>query len=59
MKITIKSQQNGNAEIYEFELHDGPGEVEHVKGYSTDLVNVFTKLLEWRERIKNDYGALD
>jgi hypothetical protein len=58
MKVTIKSLKNGNTEIYEFELQDGPGEVEHVKGYSTDLVNVFTKLLEWRERIKNDYRPL-
>jgi hypothetical protein len=58
MLIKIKSHTNGNTEIFEFELLDGPGEVEHVKGYSTDLVNVFTKLLEWRERIQKDYKEI-
>lgn len=58
MKITIKSLPGDKSEIFEFELFDGPNDIEHVKGYSTDLINAFTKILEWHERIRADYSEL-
>jgi hypothetical protein len=27
-----------------------------VKGFATDLIEVFSKIIEWRERIGNDYA---
>lgn len=56
MKISIVNHLDGDREIFEWELSDGPEEFETAKGYSTDLINAFTKILEWRERIKNDYS---
>ena len=55
MKINIVNHLDGEKEFFEWELSDGPEEFETVKGYSTDLINAFTKILEWRERIKKDY----
>jgi hypothetical protein len=55
MKIIITSRTHKCKEYYEWELKDGPEEFESVKGYSTDLINAFTKILEWRERILKDY----
>lgn len=56
MKINIVTKFSNGKEFYEFELFDGPDEIEHVKGFSTDLINAFTKVLEWRERIARDYA---
>jgi hypothetical protein len=55
MKIEIKNGFSNGKEYYEFDLWDGPEEIEHVRGFSTDLINVFTKVLEWRERIGREY----
>jgi hypothetical protein len=57
MKIKIQNSFHEGKEYFEFELLDGPDEVEHVTGYSTDLINAFTKILEWSERISRDYGT--
>lgn len=57
MKISITNQSHNDKEYFEWELEDGPEEFEKVKGYSTDLINVFTKILEWRERIRSDYES--
>jgi len=59
MRIEIRSSLSNGKEFFEFELLDGPGEIEHVKGYSNDLINAFTKVLEWRERIALDYQPDD
>lgn len=56
MKIEIKKGSSNGKEFFEFQLWDGPEGVEYVRGFSTDLVNVFTKVLEWRERISREYG---
>lgn len=42
-------------EYFEYTLYDGPDGIEKVHGYATDLIVVFTKVLEWRERIARDY----
>lgn len=55
MKIEIKTGTSNGKEYYEFDLWDGPDGIEHVRGFSTDLINVFTKVLEWRERISREY----
>ncbi len=57
MRIEIRSSLSNGKEFFEFELLDGPEEIEHVKGYSNDLINAFTKVLEWRERIARDYQS--
>lgn len=56
MLIKINNQFTpGGQEYYQFELWDGPDGIEHITGFSTDLVEAFTKILEWRERISHDY----
>jgi hypothetical protein len=56
MKIEIESKhtQDGT-EYYEWSLVDGPDGIDHARGYATDLIVAFSKLIEWRERIAADY----
>ena len=56
MKIEIESKhtQDGS-EYYEWSLFDGPDGIDHARGYATDLIVAFSKLIEWRERIAADY----
>jgi hypothetical protein len=56
MKIEIVNHftNNGN-EFFRFELYDGPDGIEHVSGFASDLVEAFSKIIEWRERISQDY----
>lgn len=54
MKIEIRSQETKAGEVFEFTLTDGSDENERVRGYSSDLIHTFTKILEWRERISRD-----
>ena len=56
MKIEINKHftQKGQAFFY-WTLYDGPDGIDEVKGFATDLVEVFAKILEWRERIAADY----
>ena len=54
IKITNHFNKNGS-EFFEWTLHDGPDGIETVHGYATDLVHAFSKIIEWRERISNDY----
>ncbi len=42
-------------EYFRFDLYDGPDGIEHVSGFALDLVETFSKILEWRERIARDY----
>ena len=45
-------------EYIEWDLHDGPDGIDHAHGYATDLVQAFSKIFEWRERIGADYNDL-
>jgi hypothetical protein len=58
MKIEICNHLFEGREYFEFTLHDGPENVERAHGYSVDLIEAFTKIIEWRERIAQDYGSL-
>jgi hypothetical protein len=31
-------------------------DIDEVKGFATDLIEVFSKIIEWRERIGADYA---
>ena len=57
MKIEINNHytKDGKEFIY-WTLLDGPEGIDEVKGFATDLVEVFSKILEWRERIAADYA---
>jgi hypothetical protein len=43
-------------EFYYWTLYDGPDGIDEVKGFATDLIEVFSKIMEWRERIGADYA---
>jgi hypothetical protein len=43
--------------FYEWWLYEGPDGIEEIRGYATDLITAFSKILEWRERIGADYAA--
>ena len=46
-------------EYYEWDLWDGPVDCsDHAHGYASDLVQAFSKIFEWRERIAADYNDL-
>jgi hypothetical protein len=48
---------NDGKEYFKWELYDGPDGIEHVHGFATDLITAFSKVMEWREKIANDYAA--
>ena len=60
MKIEITSRFTADGREYiEWDLWDGPADCsDHAHGYATDLVQAFSKIFEWRERIANDYADL-
>jgi hypothetical protein len=55
VKIVNRFTSKGQ-EFYEWFLYDGPEGVEEVRGYATDLITAFSKVLEWHERIGADYA---
>jgi hypothetical protein len=58
VKITNRLSPGGK-EFFEWDLWDGPADCsDHAHGYAIDLVQAFSKILEWRERISNDYTDL-
>ena len=61
MKIEIVNRFTPDGqEFFEWDLLDGPADSsDHAHGYGTDLITVFTKLIEWRERISADYTDFD
>jgi hypothetical protein len=60
MKIEIVNHFTPDGREYvEWSLWDGPADCsDHAHGYATDLVQAFSKIFEWRERIANDYNDL-
>jgi len=58
MKIEIVNRFTADGREYiEWDLWDGlADESDHAHGYATDLVQAFSKIFEWRERIANDYA---
>jgi hypothetical protein len=56
MKIDIINHfTNDGKEYFYWELYDGPDGIDRVSGFATDLIEVFSKIVEWRERIAKDY----
>jgi hypothetical protein len=60
MKIEIENRFTADGkEFFQWSLWDGPADSsDHARGYATDLITAFSKLMEWRERIANDYNDL-
>jgi hypothetical protein len=57
MRIEINNHfTKDGKEFFYWTLWDGPDGIDEVKGFATDLVEVFSKILEWRERIGADYA---
>jgi hypothetical protein len=58
IEITNRFTPEGK-EYYEWDLWDGPADCsDHAHGYAIDLVQAFSKIFEWRERISADYADL-
>jgi hypothetical protein len=60
MKIEITNHFTSDGKEYiEWDLWDGPADCsDHAHGYASDLVQAFSKIFEWRERIAADYNDL-
>jgi len=57
MKIEIINHFTPDGkEFYYWTLYDGPDDIDQVKGFAMDLIEVFSKIVEWRERIGQDYA---
>jgi len=57
MKIEINNHFSADGkQFYYWTLYDGPDGIDEVKGFATDLIEVFSKIVEWRERIGRDYA---
>lgn len=54
LEVTNHFAPNG-AEFFYWKLYDGPDGIDEVSGFGNDLVEVFSKVIEWRERIARDY----
>jgi hypothetical protein len=55
MKIEIYDLWRGGNTVYFWTLYDGPDGIDKVSGYATSLEEAVTKILDWRQRIANDY----
>ena len=56
MKLEVINHFAPNGqEFYYWQLWDGPDGVDEVSGFGNDLCEVFSKVIEWRERIHRDY----
>ena len=56
MKVEITNRFTSDGrEFIEWSMWDGPDGIEHVQGYASDLIQAFTKIIEWRERIAAEY----
>lgn len=60
MKIEIYDLWRGGRTVYFWTLYDGPDGIDKVSGYATSLEEAVTKILDWRQRIADDYiGSID
>ena len=58
MKIEIIDRFTPDGrKYYEWNLWDGPDGIDHAHGYASDLVQAFSKIFEWHERIASDYAT--
>lgn len=55
IKIIDKYTPEGKS-YYEWWLHEGPDGIDEVHGYATDLITAFSKIMEWKEKIDQDYA---
>ncbi len=56
MKITITRHfTNQGNPYYRWEMWEGPDGIEHVQGFAIDLIQTFSKIVEWQERIGHEY----
>ena len=56
MKVEITNHFTPDGrEYFRWEIFDGPDGIEHARGFASDIVIAFTKIIEWRERIALDY----
>jgi hypothetical protein len=56
MRIEIHDHHTNDKTFYYWELYDGPNDQDEAKGFAVDLIEVFSKIVEWRERIAKDYA---
>ena len=57
MKVSIVNKfTTEGKEFFEWTLWDGPDGIEEVRGFASDLIVAFSKIIEWRERIAADYS---
>ena len=57
MKIEILTRYTSQGQPYiEWSLYAGPDGIEHVHGYASDLIQAFSKILEWNTRIGEEYA---
>ena len=55
MKVEICDLYRGGRTVYYWTLYDGPDGIDKVSGYATTLEETVCKILDWRQRIANDY----
>lgn len=55
IKILDRYTQEGSL-YYEWWLHEGPDGIDEVHGYATDLITAFSKIMEWKAKIDQDYA---
>lgn len=56
MKIEILTRYTAQGQPYiEWSLFTGPDGIEHIHGYARDLIQAFSKILEWNTRIDEEY----
>ena len=61
MKINIINRFTPDGREYiEWDIWDGPVDGgDHAHGYAVDLVQAFSKIFEWHERISMDYADIE
>ncbi len=55
MKVEIYDLWRNGRTVYFWTLYDGPDGIDKVSGYATTLEETVCKVLDWRQRIANDY----
>jgi hypothetical protein len=59
MKVEIVNRFTETGQEYiEWDLWDGPDGIDHAHGYAVDLIQAFSKIVEWQEKIGRDYDDL-